>query len=164
MPACLFLELFPPCQLFLMYAMKNSTSKLQYIVPLNAQKVPIIICTVSLIRYFELKYIIQYKYCHSCTYLSMNFRHISPHQTIHFLVLFPLSILFSMDYDCLLLGNTLCETVNYSVCTCSYGLNKVLLIKSCVGVRDGNSSENFTPRGIEESRNGKIPFLGDRGR
>ena len=30
--------------------------------------------------------------------------------------------------------------------------------------RDGNSSENFIPRGIEESRNGKFTFLGDRGR
>ena len=29
--------------------------------------------------------------------------------------------------------------------------------------RDGNSSENFIPRGIEESRNSKIAFLGDRG-
>ena len=28
----------------------------------------------------------------------------------------------------------------------------------------GNSSENFTPRGIEESRNGDLAFLGDRGR
>ena len=31
------------------------------------------------------------------------------------------------------------------------------------GARDGNSSENFIPRGIEESRNGKFTFLGDRG-
>ena len=30
--------------------------------------------------------------------------------------------------------------------------------------RDANSSENSTPRGIEESRKGKIPFLEDRGR
>ena len=30
--------------------------------------------------------------------------------------------------------------------------------------RDGNSSENFTPRGIEESRNGNLTYLGDRGR
>ena len=29
--------------------------------------------------------------------------------------------------------------------------------------RDGNSSENFIPRGIEESRNDKFTFLGDRG-
>ena len=29
--------------------------------------------------------------------------------------------------------------------------------------RDGNSSESFIPRGIEESRNGKFTFLGDRG-
>ena len=29
---------------------------------------------------------------------------------------------------------------------------------------DDNSSENLTPRGIEESRNGKFTFLGDRGR
>ena len=29
---------------------------------------------------------------------------------------------------------------------------------------DGNSSENFIPRGIKESRNGKFTFLGDRGR
>ena len=29
--------------------------------------------------------------------------------------------------------------------------------------RDGNSSENFIPRGIEESRNDKFIFLGDRG-
>ena len=29
--------------------------------------------------------------------------------------------------------------------------------------RDGNSSDNFTPRGIEESRNGKITLLGVRG-
>ena len=33
-----------------------------------------------------------------------------------------------------------------------------------VEIRDGNSSENFTPRGIEESRNGNLTFLGDRGR
>ena len=32
-----------------------------------------------------------------------------------------------------------------------------------VGNRDGNSSKNFIPRGIEESRNSKIAFLGDRG-
>ena len=31
-------------------------------------------------------------------------------------------------------------------------------------LRNGNSSENFTPRGIEESRNSNLPFLGDRGR
>ena len=31
-------------------------------------------------------------------------------------------------------------------------------------IRDGNSSENSIPRGIEESRNGKSTFLGDRGR
>ena len=30
--------------------------------------------------------------------------------------------------------------------------------------RDGNSSKNFIPREIEESRNGKFTFLGDRGR
>ena len=30
--------------------------------------------------------------------------------------------------------------------------------------RDVNSSENFILRGIEESRNGKFTFLGDRGR
>ena len=30
-------------------------------------------------------------------------------------------------------------------------------------IRDGNSSENFIPRGIEESRNDKFTFLGDRG-
>ena len=30
--------------------------------------------------------------------------------------------------------------------------------------RDGNSSENFTPRGIEESRNGNLTFFEDRGR
>jgi hypothetical protein len=30
--------------------------------------------------------------------------------------------------------------------------------------RDGNSSENFTSRGIGESRNGDLTFLGDRGR
>ena len=29
---------------------------------------------------------------------------------------------------------------------------------------DGNSSEIFTPRGIEESRNGNLPFLEDPGR
>ena len=29
--------------------------------------------------------------------------------------------------------------------------------------RDGNSSENFIPRGVEESRNDKFTFLGDRG-
>jgi hypothetical protein len=28
---------------------------------------------------------------------------------------------------------------------------------------DGNSLEIFTPRGIEESRNGNLPFLEDRG-
>ena len=32
-----------------------------------------------------------------------------------------------------------------------------------IEIRDGNSSENFIPRGIEESRNSKITFLGDRG-
>ena len=32
-----------------------------------------------------------------------------------------------------------------------------------VGNRDGNSWENFIPRGIEESRNGKLTFLGDQG-
>jgi hypothetical protein len=30
--------------------------------------------------------------------------------------------------------------------------------------RNGYSSEIFTPRGIEESRNGNLPFLEDRGR
>ena len=30
--------------------------------------------------------------------------------------------------------------------------------------RDGNSGENLTPRGIRESRNGDLTFLGDRGR
>ena len=30
--------------------------------------------------------------------------------------------------------------------------------------RDGNSSENFTPWGIEEARNGNLTFLGDPGR
>ena len=30
-------------------------------------------------------------------------------------------------------------------------------------LRDGNSLENFIPRGIEESRNDKFTFLGDRG-
>ena len=30
--------------------------------------------------------------------------------------------------------------------------------------RDGNSSEDFIPRGIEESRNCNLSFLGDRGR
>ena len=29
--------------------------------------------------------------------------------------------------------------------------------------RDGNSSENFLPRGIQESRNDKFTFLGDQG-
>ena len=32
-----------------------------------------------------------------------------------------------------------------------------------VHIRDGNSSENFIPRGIEESRNDKFTFLEDRG-
>ena len=32
-----------------------------------------------------------------------------------------------------------------------------------VSSRDGNSSENFIPWGIEESRNDKFTFLGDRG-
>ena len=36
-----------------------------------------------------------------------------------------------------------------------------LLLSVCT--RDGNSSENFIPRGIEESRNDKFTFLGDRG-
>ena len=31
-------------------------------------------------------------------------------------------------------------------------------------IRDGNSSENFNPRGIEESRNGNLTFFEDRGR
>ena len=35
--------------------------------------------------------------------------------------------------------------------------------KKIIWNRDGNSSENFIPRGIEESRNGKFTFLGDRG-
>ena len=30
--------------------------------------------------------------------------------------------------------------------------------------RDDNSSENFTPRGIEELKNGNLSFLGDCGR
>jgi hypothetical protein len=30
--------------------------------------------------------------------------------------------------------------------------------------RDDNSSEIFTPRGIEELRNGNLPFLKDQGR
>ena len=34
---------------------------------------------------------------------------------------------------------------------------------TCIRNRDGNSSENFIPRGIEESRNDKFAFLGDRG-
>ena len=37
------------------------------------------------------------------------------------------------------------------------------LQKRTLLTRDGNSSENFIPRGIEESRNGKFTFLGDRG-
>ena len=36
---------------------------------------------------------------------------------------------------------------------------------TCISLSiDGNSSENFIPRGIEELRNGKFTFLGDRGR
>ena len=32
-----------------------------------------------------------------------------------------------------------------------------------VWTRDGNSSENFIPQGMEESRNDKFTFLRDRG-
>ena len=39
---------------------------------------------------------------------------------------------------------------------------KLSVLIRCEG-RDGNSSENFIPRGIEESRNDKFTFLGDRG-
>ena len=36
--------------------------------------------------------------------------------------------------------------------------------RQAVRCRDGNSSDNFTPRGIEESRNGNLTFFEDRGR
>ena len=42
------------------------------------------------------------------------------------------------------------------------GCHHLLLVYDASN-RDGNSSEYFTPRGIEESRNGKITFLRDRG-
>ena len=42
------------------------------------------------------------------------------------------------------------------------GISLERFINDCT--RDGNSSENFIPQGIEESRNGKFTFLGDRGR
>ena len=38
-----------------------------------------------------------------------------------------------------------------------------IIFTAMLRFRDGNSSENFIPRGIEESRNSKITFLGDRG-
>ena len=48
-----------------------------------------------------------------------------------------------------------------NVLTCVDSFDVVLSTKE--DSRDGNSSEYFTPRGIEESRNGKITFLRDRG-
>ena len=44
-----------------------------------------------------------------------------------------------------------------SFCQFLFAFGQILMI------RDGNSSENFIPRGIEESRNDKFTFLGDRG-
>ena len=41
--------------------------------------------------------------------------------------------------------------------------NSFPYLQESKSTRDGNSSENFIPRGIEESRNSKITFLGDRG-
>ena len=39
-------------------------------------------------------------------------------------------------------------------------VNLIMIIKVLASFRDGNSSENFIPRGIEESRNDNFTFLG----
>ena len=44
-----------------------------------------------------------------------------------------------------------------------YRTNQLIYTTYIGHTRDGNSSENFIPRGIEESRNNKFTFLGDRG-
>ena len=43
-------------------------------------------------------------------------------------------------------------------------LPNIVILSELLPFRDGNSSENFTPQEIGESKNGDLTFLGDRGR
>ena len=59
----------------------------------------------------------------------------------------------------------LVSNYSMSICNASYSLETISdkTRQKTQPNRDGNSSENFIPRRIEESRNDKFTFLGDRG-